>query len=48
MKFIKFFLYISIYYIVIYIKILVGNNFDKNFTLPYISLKNSLINLTNF
>jgi hypothetical protein len=29
MKFIKIFLYISIYYIVIYIKILVGKNFHK-------------------
>jgi hypothetical protein len=35
MKFIKIFLYISIYYIVIYIKILVGKNFHEILTTLY-------------
>ena len=49
MKFIKIFLYISIYYIVIYIKILVGKNFHKILTtLDLFNQKNFIINLTNF
>jgi photosystem I subunit 11 len=47
MKFIKFFLYVNIYYIVIYVKILVRSNFLKKSHLPYIFFKNSFTNLTN-
>jgi photosystem I subunit 11 len=48
MKFIKIFLYISIYYIVIYIKILVGKNFHKILTTLFLFNQKIIINLTNF